>query len=284
MLIAEALKFASERLRAASVPNDVLDAQTLLAEALGVDRTYLIVNFSRRLNDDELSRYQTLIERRATGEPLQYIVGHQEFFGLEFEVNSAVLIPRPETEIIIEETIRLVGENGIERPLLVDVGTGSGCIAITLARELEGARVIAVDLSSSALRLAKRNAERYGLLPGIDFLESDLLDAVSESIRADFIISNPPYVSEIEWPNLQREVRDWEPRTALTDFGDGLSFFRRLLSDSPARLRLGGYLICEMGYQQAEAVTAMIDLRVWSEPSLIDDLQGIPRTLVLQKR
>lgn len=284
MLIAKALKSASERLRAASVPNDVLDAQTLLAEALGVDRTYLIVNFSRRLNDDDLSRYQILIERRATGEPLQYIVGHQEFFGLEFEVSPAVLIPRPETEIIIEETIRLVGQNGIERPLIIDVGTGSGCIAVTLTRETEGARVTAVDISIDALQVARRNAERYGLQTRIDFLVSDLLDALDESIEADFIISNPPYVSELEWPNLQREVRDWEPRTALTDFGDGLSFYRRLLSDSPALLRSGGYLICEMGYTQSEAVTALIDSRVWNEPSLLDDLQGIPRTLVLQKR
>jgi release factor glutamine methyltransferase len=284
MSIAETLKNASERLRAAAVPNDVLDAQTLLAEALGVDRTYLIVNFDRRLDAVELERYRALIDRRAAGEPLQYIVGHQEFFGLEFEVNPAVLIPRPETEIIIEETIRLVQKDQIERPLIFDIGTGSGCIAVTLAREIEGARIVAGDISLDALRLAKCNAARYDLQQRIDFLASDLLDAVIESSEADFIISNPPYISESEAPTLQREVRDWEPHIALTDFADGLSFYRRLLNDSPARLRSGGYLICEIGYTQAEAVTALIDSQAWREPYLLDDLQGIPRTIVLQKR
>ena len=134
--IAETLKLASERLRAASVPNDVLDAQTLLAEALGKDRTYLIVNFNEQLGEELLTAYFALIERRSDGEPLQYITGHQQFFGLEFEVTPDVLIPRPETELIVEETIRLAEEHQLAAPVIVDVGTGSGCIAVTLAREL----------------------------------------------------------------------------------------------------------------------------------------------------
>jgi len=282
--IAETLKQASEQLRAALVANDLLDAQTLLAEALGKDRTYLIVNFNQQLGEQLQAKYQTLIKRRASGEPLQYITGHQEFFGLEFEVTPDVLIPRPETELIIEETIRLVQQSNIAVPVIIDVGTGSGCIAITLARELEQASVIAGDISPAALNVARRNAAKHGLADRVRFVESDLLAAFPEANYADFILSNPPYIAAHELPSLQREVRDWEPHIALSDFADGLSFYRRLLADAPARLKTGGYLLCEMGYTQSEAIFAMVDFGVWDEPRLLDDLQDIPRTLVLCKR
>jgi release factor glutamine methyltransferase len=281
--ISETLKEASEHLRAASVANDLLDAQTLLAEALGEDRTYLIVNFNQQLTEDVLSKFQAMIRRRAAGEPLQYITGHQAFFGLDFEVTPDVLIPRPETELIVEETIRLVQQNGIARPAIIDVGAGSGCIAVTLARELSDARVIASDISLAALRVARRNAARYSLENQIGFVASDLLNAFAEESFADFILSNPPYVSKEEMPTLQREVRDWEPRLALTDSNDGLSLYRRLLKDAPSRLKPGGHLICEMGYTQSEKITAMVDRERWAEARLLDDLQGIPRTIVLRK-
>jgi release factor glutamine methyltransferase len=280
--IAEILKRASEYLRDASVPNDLLDAQTLLAEALGCDRTYLIINYNKALTENELARYQALIERRASGEPLQYITGHQEFFGLEFEVTPDVLIPRPETEIIIEETIRIVERGEFIRPLIVDAGTGSGCIAVTLAREIDRLRAIATDISTAALLVAKRNATRHGMIDRIDFIAADLFEAFSESPFADIIISNPPYVSHRELATLQREVRDWEPKVALTDFDDGLSFYRRLLGEAPARLKAGGYLICEMGFTQSDVITAMIDPAIWAEPIILMDLQGIPRTIALQ--
>jgi release factor glutamine methyltransferase len=281
--IAEALKEAGERLRAASVPNDLLDAQTLLAEALGKDRTYLIINFNQQLSEGILSAFGAMVDRRAAGEPLQYITGRQEFFGLDFEVTPDVLIPRPETELIVEETIRLVQQEGVACPAIVDVGAGSGAIAVALARELSAARVIASDLSESALRVARRNAARHGLGGRVDFVASDLLDAFAEEEFADFIISNPPYVSEEEMPSLQREVRDWEPRLALTDSNDGLSLYRRLLKDAPSRLRGGGYLICEMGYTQSEKISNMIDHQVWGGSRILNDLQGIPRTIVLRK-
>jgi release factor glutamine methyltransferase len=280
--IAETLKRASEYLREASVPNDLLDAQTLLAEALSRDRTYLIINFNKLLSDEERIKYQALIERRASGEPLQYITGHQEFFGLEFEVTPDVLIPRPETEIIIEETMSITQQAGLKRPLIVDVGTGSGCLAVTLAREIDRSRVIATDISTSALRVAKRNAARHGMISRIDLIAANLFDAFAEIPFADIIISNPPYVSRQELATLQREVRDWEPRVALTDFEDGLTFYRRLLKDAPARLKPGGHLICEMGYTQSDAIAAMIDPAVWSAPRILRDLQGIPRTIVSQ--
>jgi release factor glutamine methyltransferase len=279
--IAETLKRASEYLREASVPNDLLDAQTLLAEALGQDRTYLIINYNKVLTDDELFRYRSLIERRATGEPLQYITGHQEFFGLEFEVTPDVLIPRPETELIIEETIRIVERSDLDRPLIVDAGTGSGCIAVTLTREINRLRAIATDVSPAALLVAKRNAARHGMSDRIDLIAANLFDTLAEIPFADIIISNPPYVARQELATLQREVRDWEPQLALTDFDDGLSFYRRLLKDAPARLKPGGYLICEMGYTQSQAIKAMIDPAIWTEPQLLIDLQGIPRTLIV---
>jgi release factor glutamine methyltransferase len=286
--IAETLRRATEKLRAAAVPNDLLDAQTLLAAALGRDRTYLIVNFNQELSGATIEAYERLIARRAAGEPLQYITGHQEFFGLEFEVTRDVLIPRPETELIIEETIHLVqqratGEGGWQ-PLIVDVGTGSGCIAVTLAREIGGARVVAVDLSLAALQVARRNAARHGLAERVGFVAGDLLSAFVEIPFADFIISNPPYVSAGDLATLQREVRDWEPRVALTDFADGLSFYRRLFRAAPARLQPGGFLICEIGYSQADQVSALIDNRIWGEIRLLEDLQGIPRTLVLRRK
>src|SRR5262245_10159350 len=196
--IAETLKRASEELRNASVPNDILDAQTLLAEALGQDRTYLIINYSQLLTEDILANYWELIGRRASGEPLQYITGHQEFFGLEFEVTPDVLIPRPETELIIEETIRLSLEARLVKPVVVDVGVGSGCIAVTLARELQQSLIFASDISTAALRVARRNAVRHGVHARINFIAADLLGAYSEIPFADFIISNPPYVSERE--------------------------------------------------------------------------------------
>src|SRR5262245_41804058 len=281
--IAEALKEAGERLRAASVPNDLLDAQTLLAEALCKDRTYLIINFNQQLSEDILSAFRAMIDRRAAGEPLQYITGRQEFFGLDFEVTPDVLIPRPETELIVEEAIRIVQQEGVSRPVIVDVGAGSGCIAVALARELGDARLVASDVSEPALRVARRNAARHGVGGRVDFVAADLLDAFAEEEFADFILSNPPYVSEEEMPSLQREVRDWEPRLALTDSNDGLSLYRSLLKDAPSRLRAGGHLICEMGYTQSEKISNMIDHQVWGAGRLLDDLQGIPRTIVLRK-
>jgi release factor glutamine methyltransferase len=281
--IAEAIRRAAGRLRAAGVANDLLDAQTLLAEAIGRDRTYLIVNFNQELASDLIEKYEALIERRAAGEPLQYITGRQEFYGLEFEITPAVLIPRPETELIVEETLRLAHQANNAEPLMIDVGTGSGCIAIALARELEGAHVVAVDLSREALEVARRNAARYGLESRIEFIESDLLSAVSRETQADFIVSNPPYVAADELPGLQREVRDWEPRRALTDGADGLSFYRRLLAASPAYLKSGGHFLSELGYRQSEAVQVLVDRSVWSDVRVLSDWQGISRTLVLRK-
>ncbi|MBK9313849.1 MAG: peptide chain release factor N(5)-glutamine methyltransferase [Acidobacteria bacterium] len=281
--IAETLNRAKVRLREASVQNDVLDAQTLLAHALGCDRTYLIINYREELAEEPAAKFGELIERRSAGEPLQYITGHQEFFGLDFIVTPDVLIPRPETEIIVEETIRLAHDLEIESPVIIDVGTGSGCIAVALARELPQSSVIAIDVSIAALLVASQNAKRHNLNDRISFLAADLLSALAQTPIADFLVSNPPYVAQAEMTGLQREVRDWEPALALTDFDDGLSFYRRLMNDAVSRVKSGGYLLCEMGFSQSVEVMAMIDRHYWIEQRLLDDLQGIPRTLLLRR-
>lgn len=282
--IAMALRDASERLRRAGVANDLLDAQTLLATTIGVERTWLIVNFREPLAEEAQGRYARLIERRTAGEPLQYIVGRQEFFGLDFEVGPAVLIPRPETELIVEEVIRLMEEERREAPTIIDVGTGSGCLAVAIAREVPRARVIALDISPAALAVAQRNARRNGQEERIRFVASDLLSALVDEPLASIIVSNPPYIGIDELPELQREVRDWEPLTALTDFADGLSFHRRLLGESPSRLLPGGYLICELGYRQGATVATLASTAEWESPRLLEDLQGIARTLVVRRK
>lgn len=280
--IAEALHQANTFLREREVSEAQLTAQSLLAAALDRDRTYLIVNFKQMLTLEEQDRFLDLLDRRAQGEPLQYIIGTQEFFGLEFEVTNDVLIPRPESELIVEEVIRL--SNSLESPTIIDIGTGSGCLAVAICRELPRARVIATDISERALRVAARNASRH-LEPGrVSFVAADLLSTLADRPYADFIVSNPPYIAVDELATLQREVRDWEPHIALTDFGDGLSFFRKLLKDAPSRLKPRGHLLCEMGYTQSELIAALVDERTWKEPRFLADLQGIPRVLCVEVR
>jgi release factor glutamine methyltransferase len=282
LTIAAALRGATDKLRAANVSDPQLIAQSLLAEALGRDRTYLIVNFQEALKAETITRFDELIARRIAGEPLQYITGRQEFFGLEFEVTPAVLIPRPETELIVEEALHLAAD--ITQPLIIDVGTGSGCLAVVLARELPQARVLAIDISPAAIRVASRNAARHGLADRIGFIVADLLGAVAASPLADLIVSNPPYIGIEEMTTLQPEVRNWEPPTALTDGADGLSVYPRLFAEAAARLKPGGQLLCEMGYQQAESIATIVDEVEWQTPRLLADLQGIPRTIVIQKK
>jgi len=278
--IAETLSQATRYLTEAEVSEPQLNSQILLAHAIGSDRTYLIINFNQQVDSAGSEFFWNLVRRRANGEPVQYITGVQEFYGLEFEVNASVLIPRPESELIVEEVTRLAPHHVSQ--LVIDVGTGSGCLAIAIARELPLARIIATDISGDALDVARRNAEKLGVIERIEFVQTDLLEAIDPGLLPDFIISNPPYIAATELPGMQREVRDWEPDLALTDSGDGLSFFRRLLAEAPSRLKSGGYLICEMGFTQSEQVESIARAGSWSEKRLLQDLQGIPRTIVLK--
>ena len=281
--IAAALLEATKVLNHAGVPEARREAGSLLSFILGKDRTFLISHAEDQLGDDAVRRFQESVERRASGEPLQYITGVQDFFGREFLVTPDVLIPRPETELLVEAALELIDRES--EPLICDVGTGSGCIAVTLLCELRTARAVAVDKSTAALEVARLNARNHEVLDRVEFAESDCFDALdSTRHQFDMVVSNPPYVSAAMIDGLQREVRNHEPIIALSPGGDGLSVIRRLVAESPAFLRKNGHLIMEIGFDQGEAVTRLIDENVWGLVDIRPDLQGIPRIVILTKK
>lgn len=281
--IAEALLEAAQVLRRAGVPEPRREAASLLGHILSRDRTFLITHAEERLSLESRALFRALIQRRAVGEPLQYITGHTEFFKLDFEVTPDVLIPRPETELLVETALDLLAEG--DTPFICDVGTGSGCIAISILHEREGARGLGLDLSLPALWVARRNAVRHRVETRFHLVLSDCLDALdADSARFQLIVSNPPYVAEGALGGLQREVREFEPRVALTPGGDGLSIIRRLLTDAPHFLHRGGHLLMEIGFDQHEAIRQLIDFQTWELLDIHQDLQGIPRTVALRKR
>lgn len=283
--ITQAITDAANLLRENGVSDERRTASLLLGHALGVDRTYLITRANENIDQTHYQTFLAKIHRRAAGEPLQYITGHQEFYGLDFKVTSDVLIPRPETEFLIEQIIkRAHSDQTTNELLIVDAGTGSGCIAITLALNINNARVIATDISSAALNIARENAERLGAKDKVEFLEGDLLMPLagrSLENTMDFLVSNPPYIAIEDAPTLQREVKDWEPHTALFAEDDGLRFYSRLLIEGLPYVRQNGFLICEIGYTQLDAIQQMIDPKLWRLEEVTNDLQGIPRTLTI---
>ena len=279
--IAEAILQGANELRKAGVPDARREAGSLLAFLLDKDRTFILSHADDPISPEQETLFQEFLGARAQGEPAQYITGRQDFYGLEFEVTPAVLIPRPETELLIEAAIKLVGAD--EAVSFCDMGTGSGCIAITLLSQLPLARAIAVDVSASALEIAKRNAARHRVTDRIEFLLSDCFASVPQQ-TFDLIVSNPPYVAEDAVATLQREVRDFEPRVALTAGADGLDVIRRLVIHAPRHLKPRGYLLFEIGFDQHEAVGNLIDAEVWELLDVHHDLQGIPRTVALRRR
>jgi release factor glutamine methyltransferase len=272
--IREALRSASERLGLHHVSNSRLTAELLLAHVLSVQREHLYAHDDRSLGDGELQALEDLLYDRIGGVPLQYIVGRQEFYGRYFQVNPAVLIPRPETEYAVEAVLERVGTNA-GRPRILDVGTGSGCIAVTLALEIPDAKVFAADISEPAIRVALRNAAALGAEVG--FACMDVLDAISASF--DFIVSNPPYVRRDEITRLQREVREHEPHVALFSPDDELAIYRRLVRGAEDLLSPGGCLVMEVGIGMDERVTSLFGAR-WKTFPTKRDLQGIPRTVI----
>jgi release factor glutamine methyltransferase len=278
--IADSLRDASQLLQASGVPEARREAGSLLSFVIGKDRTFLISHAEDRLNDADLDRFRQFVERRAGGEPLQYITGAQDFYGREFLVTPDVLIPRPETELLVEAALEVVA--GISGPSICDVGTGSGCIAVTLLCERTDARAVAGDVSEAALEVAAQNARRHGVSERIEFKVSDCFDALDPA-TFDLIVSNPPYVSSDALAGLQREVRDHEPLVALSPGADGLSVIRRLLQDGPAFLKPDGYLIMEIGFDQGEKVQQLIDEKFWRLVEIRPDLQDIPRIVVVQR-
>ena len=278
MIIAE----AAAVLQTAEISEPRMEAVSLLMHTLRVDRAFVIGHPERLLTPDEASRFQQFVARRATREPLQYITGIQEFFKLSFEVTPDVLIPRPETELIVEAALDLLkSANG---PLIADVGTGSGCIAISLLHEMPYARALGSDLSSKALAVAHRNAERHGVIGRFGLAQADGLSAFPQQPIFSAIVSNPPYIPAKEIDSLQPEVRDYEPLSALIAGDDGLSHIRTLLGDSAPLLEPDGWLIFEIGFDQSDAVQALIDPTTWESVRIQNDLQNIPRVFVLRKK
>lgn len=249
------------------------DAELLLLHALQLPRATLLAHPDRSLTPNQQALYDTLITRRLRNEPVQYITGQQEFYGLLLRVTPAVLIPRPETEHLAESVLHRLPQN---RPVTIaDIGTGSGAIAIALAVHLPDAQITALDLSPEALLIARFNAEAHKVSSRIRFLHSDLLSAVPHEEVFDAIVSNPPYIPESDRPTLHPEVRDHEPSSALFSGPEGLEIYRRLIPQARAALKPGGLLALEIGHGQREALAAL--LADWHNLFFINDLQQIPR-------
>ncbi len=282
MKIHEVLARATSLLEEVACPNPTLDAEYLLRYSLAVTRSFLAAHSLDDLGPSREDSFFALIRKRSEGIPVQYIVGKQEFRGLEFEVNRSVLIPRPETELLVEEVLRSLSEL---TTTLVDVGTGSGCIAIAVAAERPAAKVIAIDVSEPALKLARRNARTHGVAGRIRFLKGDLLEPLMECSmdeKVDCVCSNPPYVAERDLPSLQREVRDWEPRIALAAGENGLQVIERLVPQALMVLKPGGVLAMEIGYSQQEQVARLFK-DGWQAVRIREDFSGIPRIVVAEK-
>jgi release factor glutamine methyltransferase len=240
------------QLMAAEVESAGQEAVWLIDHALGLSGVRQVVDRTRVLSEGEVGKVQALVARRAAREPLQYILGTQEFCGLEFEVNPSVLIPRPETELLVREAIRRLPQG--KTPTLVDVGTGSGCLAVALARSIDEVRIAAVDLSSRALQTAKKNAQRHGVREAITWFEGDLLAPLAGrgfEGNVTVVVSNPPYIREADWPTLQPEVGLFEPRTALVSGPRGTELHERLLDEAVPFLIPGGLLVMELGRGKA---------------------------------
>jgi len=330
MDVRTALKQGLAQLREVHVPSFTLAAELLLLHVLGRDRTWLYAHPEEQISSADADRYFALIARRANGEPTQHLTGKQEFWGLEFEVTPDVLIPRPETEHVIEVALdrlavrelragrkqALTGE-GLQ---IADIGTGSGCIAIALAKELPHAAIFATDISSAALAVAQRNAMGHSVSDRIHFLECSLLDGLTASRSAslsisvvgaqhvapqlgntasgtelgsritehgsrflDLIASNPPYIGRREAATLMREVRDHEPEIALYGGEEGYEFYADLIAQSAAHLKPGGILVLELGHNSHPAVHPLLDSSQWANIGVTNDLAGIPRVLAAER-
>jgi release factor glutamine methyltransferase len=283
------LKFALAELRAARVPSHTLAAELLLMRVLRRDRAWLHAHPEDPLPAADALRYAELVARRCNGEPTQYLTGRQEFWGLEFEVAPGVLIPRPETEHLIEVALARLGHARAQQALRVaDVGTGSGILAVALARELPQARVTATDISPAALALARRNAEKHGVAERIEFLECNLLTGFAREPQGagatrrafDLIVSNPPYIPTGALAGLPREVREHEPMAALDGGPRGDALYPPLITQARNLLAPGGMLVLEVGYNGVSLVRPLLDdLRHWGGVQVTSDLAGFPRVL-----
>jgi release factor glutamine methyltransferase len=290
-----AFKTGIARLRDADVSSFTLAAELLLLHVVGRDRTWLYAHPEDEITAEQEERFLSLVARRATGEPTQYLTGTQEFWGLEIEVTPDVLIPRPETEHVIEVALDRLAlreiRAGRKQTLrgdglrIADIGTGSGCIAIALAKDLPGARFVATDISPAALAVAKRNAARHNFEDQIEFVHANLLEGVSSNAEQlfDLIASNPPYIGRREEPTLQREVRDHEPEMALVGGEEGYELYSALVTQSAANLVAGGIVVLELGHDSLPAVQPLFDTPDWTHVGVTNDLAGIPRIIAAER-
>ncbi|TWT31763.1 peptide chain release factor N(5)-glutamine methyltransferase [Blastopirellula retiformator] len=263
-----------------------LDAELLLAQALGCKRIELYTRFDEVVADEPRGKFRGLVKQRASGMPVAYLLGRKEFYSRDFKVTQDVLIPRPETEHLVIaalDRLREIAKSGA--PQICDVGTGSGCIAITLAKELKTLQATAVDISPAALQIAQANAEKHEVADRVVFVESDLLNALDEQPTLDVIVSNPPYIGLVEKPTLPRDVLEFEPHAALFSGEDGLDAIRELVAQAPSRLKPGGWLLIEFGPIVAEAATAIVAGSPHFEPPTVEkDLAKLPRVLIARRK
>lgn len=285
MTLAEAINRAAAGLSDRGIPNARLDAELLLRHVLGRDRAWILTHIQDALDGEHEAIFDSLISRRANREPLQYITGTQEFWGLDFIVTPDVLIPRPETELIIESSLQAMA--GTPSPLIVDLCTGSGCIAVSLAKELPSSRILATDSSEKAVAVARLNARKHQVADRIRFLHGDLFEPLEELDilgKVDILVSNPPYVPAGLMSILQPEVRDHEPETALLAGPEGTEIHVRIISTAPRYLRTQGSLIMEMGIGQATAVGQMIRASgAYHSAEVLKDLAGIERVIIAKR-
>jgi release factor glutamine methyltransferase len=286
MTVIEVIQRSTEFLARKGVESPRLQAELLLGHLLHVPRMKLYLDFERVLTAAETDHFRELIRRRGGREPLQHIVGSISFCGLEMAVNRHVLVPRPETELLAESAWtylnQRVGGAGAG-PRVLDFGTGSGCLAITLGVKVPGARVTALDVSPEALEVARGNAERHGVAERIEFVQGDSLANVAAGERFDLVVSNPPYIPTAEIASLEPEVRDYDPRAALDGGVDGLGFYRRLAAEAGARLAAGGRMMLEFGDGQAETVSAIVSEQKWIVERVVEDYTQRPRILICAK-
>jgi len=312
MDVRTALKEGIAQLRGASVDSFTLASELLLLHVLGRSRAWLYAHPEEAVSKEDEQRFFALVARRAAGEPTQHLTCKQEFWGLEFEVTPDVLIPRPETEHVVEVVLDRLAlrelRAGRKQPLtgdgitIVDVGTGSGCIAVALARELPAARVIASDISEAALAVARRNATRHAVVDRMQFMEASLLEGSSEWPLADdargkqgaggeqnqpglfdLIVSNPPYIGRKERDTLAREVREHEPELALYGGEEGYEIYADLIAQAAQKLMPGGILVLELGHNSLPAVQPLLETSTWTHIGVTNDLAGIPRVIAAER-
>jgi release factor glutamine methyltransferase len=281
--VADARAWAVEEIKRAQTENPLLTADLLLGHVLGWERVHVLSRTEQIVPEEAWIRLRDLVRRRIHGEPLQYLTGEQEFYGLVFRVAPGVLIPRPETEILVEKALSLIENSRNSSTRFADIGVGSGCIAIVIAHEIHSAIGCAIDISAAALRIARENVTRHKLSDRIFLLQSDLLSGVASKECFDLVLCNPPYVAQRDSGSLPSEVRDFEPHEALFGGESGLEVYLRLLPEIFSRLVPGGYLLLEAGAGQAEWIEQQAIKEGFSLETTLKDLQGIPRCIIARK-